>query len=98
MAFGITSGRQRIAADGVVGVSGKPVRVYNVTWLSGTTAGFVGLRNGTGTSSDLDFYDDGVASKTFTQNFEDGTLFPAGCYCDIDANVSWVVANFGMEV
>jgi len=93
-----TSGRIRITADGAVITSGQPVRVYNVTWLSGTTAGFVGLRNGTGTSADLDFYDDGVASKTFTQNFTNGKLFPAGCYCDIDANVTWVTIECKKEM
>jgi hypothetical protein len=90
MGFTLGSGRVRLTADGAVITSGLPVRVYSVTWLSGTTAGYVGLRNGTGTSADLDFYLDGTASKTKTENFEGGKLFPAGCYCDIDANVSWV--------
>lgn len=92
------SGIQRVTADAVVGVSGKPVRVYGVTWLSGTTAGYVGLRNGTGTSSDLQYYLDGTASKSFTQNFEEGMLFPSGCYCDVDANVTWAVVSFATEL
>jgi len=35
----MTSGSKYLAADGVVGVSGKPVRVYSVELLSGATAG-----------------------------------------------------------
>jgi len=92
-----TSGRIRITADGAVITSGKPVRVYNITWLSGTTAGYVGLRNGTGTSADLDYYRDGTASKTYSESFENGKLFPAGCYCDIDANVTWVTIECKKE-
>lgn len=95
MAHGV--GVQRVTADGVVGRSGLPVRVYEVTWLSDTTAGYVGLRNGTGTSSDLQFYLDGTASKTKTQAFREGLLFTDGCYCDIDANVTWAVVSYTTE-
>lgn len=91
------SGIQRLTADGVVGTSGKPIRVYEVTWLSGTTAGYVGLRNGTGTASDLQYYCDGTASKSKTESFNEGLLFPDGCYCDVDANVTWVVVTFVKE-
>jgi hypothetical protein len=90
-------GVQRVTADGVVGRSGLPVRVYEVTWLSDTTAGYVGLRNGTTTASDLQFYLDGTADKTKTQMFNEGLLFANGCYCDIDANVTWAVVSYSTE-
>ena len=91
------SGSQRITADGILGSSGKPLRVYNLTWLSTGTAGYVGLRNGTTTADDLYYYKDGTASKSYTENFDEGLLFPAGCFCDIDENVLWVVAEISKE-
>lgn len=90
-------GSQRLTADGVVGVSGKPTRVYSLTWLSDTTAGYVALRNGTGTDGTIYFYDDGVASKTEIANWTQGLLFPSGCYCDVDANVTSAVVEFVVE-
>jgi len=92
------SGSTRKTADGVVGRSGQATRVYNITWLSGTTAGYVALRNGTGTASDIYFYLDGTASKSKVQNWHNGLLFPSGCYCDIDANVTSAMLEFSNEM
>lgn len=92
------SGSVKITADGVVGRSGQAARVYSVTWLSGTTAGYVTLRNGTTTASDIYFKLDGTASKSKVQNWHNGLLFPSGCYCDVDANVTSAIMEFSNEM
>ena len=95
--FGLgSSGSQRLTADGVVGTSGKPTRVFTVINTSGT-AGTVNLHNGTSNSDALLFALIGTANTSKVQNFEDGLLFPAGCYADLSANVSAAVIEFVKE-
>jgi len=91
------AGSKRFTADGVVGPSGKNVRVYSATWLSGTTAGDLTLRQGTTTAGDIWVKDGGVISKTETWNSEGGMLFTDGCYVDLDANSTAVVISFIAE-
>lgn len=92
----MTSGSIRLAADGVVGVSGKPVRVYSVVMLSGSGgAGELVLRNGAAATADIYVKEDGTAaSHTKTYNFCGGLTFPAGCFFDIDSNTDAVVINY----
>jgi hypothetical protein len=88
-------GSIRLTADGVVGVSGKPVRVYNVVFLSGGSAGELVLRNGTSAAGTVYVQQDGAAAaKTTTLNFRDGLVFPGGCFFDKDTNVSSVVVSY----
>lgn len=93
-------GSQRLTADGVVGPSGKPIRVFNVTWLSGAGGpGELVLENGTAASSTNWIVQDGsAASKSDTLNFEGGLLFADGCYFDKDANVAAIVVEYRVEV
>lgn len=88
-------GSDYLTADSVVGVSGKPVRIYSVTALSGATAGKVVLRNGT-TSGGTIYVNAlcGTVSQTNTFNFEGGMFFPDGCFFDKDANVTSVVVCY----
>lgn len=92
------SGSVYKTADSVIGTSGKPIRIYNIAWLSGTTAGYVNLYNGTGTSGNLYYKLDGTASKTKVENFTNGLWFPSGCFLDVDANVTSVVIDYGQEI
>lgn len=89
-------GSQRLTADGVVGVSGKPIRIYSAVMLSGSGgAGELVLRSGTADTGTLYFQEDGTAaSHTKIYNFGEGFYFPAGCFFDKDTNTDAVVVNF----
>lgn len=93
------AGSVRITAAGVVGVSGKPVRIFGFTMRSGTGGvGIVTLYNGTATSGTekyvLNGNMDASADKIFSAA---GKFFPGGCYCDLDANVSYVDFDYLQE-
>ena len=88
-------GSKYLTADGIIGGSGLPVKIYSVTALSGGTAGKVVLRNGSTAAGTI--YVNAlcaVVSQTNTFNFESGTLFPDGCFFDKDANVTSVVVTY----
>lgn len=92
----MTSGSQRLTADGVVGRSGSPIRVYSAVMHSGSGgAGELVFRNGTTDSGTIYLQEAGTAaSKTKTYNFCGGLFFPSGCFFDKDANTDAVVVNF----
>lgn len=89
-------GSVRLTADGAVGTSGSPTRVYSVVMLSGAGgAGTLVLRNGTSASGTVYVQEDGTAaSKTKTYNFCGGLLFPSGCFFDIDTNTDAIVIDY----
>jgi len=97
--FGDTNhGSVRLTEDGAVGPSGKPIRVFSATQLSGGTAGILVLRNGTTDSGTVYVQKTaGTVSNTDTVNFEGGLLFPSGCFFDKDANTTAVVVEFRVE-
>jgi hypothetical protein len=80
-----------------VGTSGKPIRIYSATWLSGGTAGNLALRNGTTTAATLITSIAGAANRTVTQNFEGGLLFPSGCYLSLDHNTTSATFSYIVE-
>lgn len=95
MIFEKGSGTQILTTSGVVGVSGKPTRVFCVHIVSAGTAGNATLKDGTTT--------DGTASATYLATINTGTTFPAegtgiyfpnGCYASFDANVSRCVVTY----
>jgi hypothetical protein len=90
------TGSVRLTADGVVGPSGKPIRVFNVVMLSAAGgAGELVLRSGTADTGTAYVTEAGTAaSKTKTYSFEGGLVFPSGCFFDKDANTDAIVANF----
>jgi hypothetical protein len=96
-----TAGAVLKAADGVVGISGKPVRVFGLHVLSGGTAGIVKLYNGTTASGTL--YVQQTCGTVSTGNlFEygnEGFLFPNGCFYEevVDANVTSTLISFRNE-
>lgn len=92
-----SGGSARIAASGVVGLSGKPVRVYSITVKSGGTAGVVQLFNDINgsTAANEKFIMTGTISTGATVAFGNrGKFFPAGCYCAIDANVVYADVDY----
>lgn len=93
-----SSGSVRLTADGVIGRSGQPVRIFNITWLNGASAGEVVIRRGTTASDPIVVQIDGsAASVTNTQNFENGLFFPNGAFHDKGTNVTAIVAEYRVE-
>lgn len=77
-------GVTRIIADGVVGTSGRAIRVYSLHLCaaSGTAASAI-IRLGTTTGGTAYAQINAGASISSTINFAGGMLFPTGCYCDV---------------
>ena len=90
-------GTEYFTADSVVGISGKPCRVFNMTFLSGGTAGVAVLRNGTSSSGTVFVQETGVISSTETVNWDCGLLFPDGCFWDKGTNVTSAAITYQVE-
>ena len=93
----LVPGTLRLAADGLVGTSGKPIRVFSVHLVSGATASTTSFKNGTSTGGTAYLQVDGVISKGVTLNIAGGMRFPAGCYMDTDANISYCTIVYTEE-
>ena len=94
------SGSQAIVSgtDAAIGKSGKPTRVFAVNFLSGAAAGVLELRNGTSASDTLFVTENGVITSGKTVQYgTTGILFPAGCFLNIDANVTGGVISYSQE-
>jgi hypothetical protein len=91
-----SGGTQLITADGVVGTSGSPVRIFAIHILSGAAGGgVVLLRTGTGASGAIYIQETGNTNDGKTVQFgAAGYFFPAGCYCDIDSNTTSVAISY----
>lgn len=89
-------GAFRITASGVVGNSGKPIRVYGYTQRSGALGvGVVQLFDGTNATGNERWKGSGVTDDGALVNFPaNGKYFPNGCYCQIDANVTYVELDY----
>lgn len=90
-------GVTRITADGPVGTSGKPIRVFCVNLVSGGSASTLTLRNGTSGSATANEQVDGTASQSVTKNYAGGLRFASGCYADVDANISYATITYTEE-
>ena len=90
-----------VVADGVVGTSGKPIRITAIHILSGGTAGEVKLYNGISNGGTL--YVQELCTVVSTGNRfsygEEGILFPNGCYYEevTDSNVTSTLITFEKE-
>lgn len=73
-------------ADQSVGTAGRPIRVFSLSVTSDGTAGVAILRNGTTTGGTAFTQLDGTISKTVIQNWNEGLLFPLGCFADVDSH------------
>lgn len=85
---GKNGGLFSITSSGVIGASGKPIRVYNMTLLSDTTAGNIVAYNGTSASGNQILNAAGTISKAvfIGQWNAEGYLFPNGLYVSLDAH------------
>lgn len=90
-------GSARFTDDGVVGVSGKKIRVFAIIVHSGGTGGVVQLRNGTTTGGTE--YDEvnGTADVSTRVSYPGGLFFPDGCFYDEDANVVYSTIIYEQE-
>ena len=89
------AGTTILTASGVVGISGKPTRVFCVNVHSGATAGNATFKDGTtaaGTAgpAHLGTINQGVTFPWPTPGF----YFPSGCYASFDANVTRCVISY----
>lgn len=93
------SGSEQHTADSVVGVSGRPIRLWAVNMLSGGTAGQLVLRNGTADTNDIWVREVGTVStgKTVTYG-QMGILFSDGLFYDDDSNFTTVTFEFSDEL
>jgi len=93
------AGSSRLTAAGVLGVSGKSLRVYGFTVRSGAGGpGTVTLYAGTSTGG-VEKYrfqgnTDASADKVFAT---EGKHFQTGCYVDFDADVTYVDFDYLQE-
>lgn len=96
MAVTWEAGSQLITADGVLGTSGKAVRIYNIHILSGGGGGaVVALRAGTAVGGAIQIQETGTVStgKTFDYGMH-GHYFTTGCFVDVDANTTSVLISY----
>lgn len=87
---------QLVTADGILGVSGTPVRIFAIHILSsGGGASAVSLRSGTTVGGTVWVTETGTVStgKTFSYGTQ-GILFPNGCFVDVDANTTSVAVTY----
>jgi len=92
------SGAEQHTADSVVGVSGRPIRLWAVNMLSGGTAGQLVLRNGTADTDTIWVREVGTVSTGKTVTYGDeGFLFPDGLFYDDDSNFTSVTFQFSDE-
>lgn len=90
------AGSSLIVADGVLGVSGKAVRVFNMHIISGGGGGaIIALRAGTTVGGTIDIQETGTTSigKTFDYGVH-GHYFPTGCFVDVDTNTTSVLIAY----
>lgn len=91
-------GSQQRTSDGVIGTSGKKIRVYGIRLRSGGGgAAAVSLYNNTSaTGTPLDIVN-GTTSLTVSVSYPGGLLFPSGCFVDVDTNTDWITVIYEQE-
>lgn len=91
-------GSQRITADSAIGPSGKPIRLYSVSLISGAGGGSVlSLLDGTSASGTQYVSITGTANTGLVTNFAGGLRFPDGLFADVDSNISSATFVFDNE-
>ena len=94
----LVPGSTSLTADGLVGTSGKSIRIFCIHLVSGATASTTVFNNGTLVGDTARVQVDGTASKSVTVSFAGGMLFPLGCFMNTDANISYCTIIYTEEV
>ena len=91
-------GAQQRTTDGVIGTSGKKIRVYEVIVRSegggGAVVEFYNNTSATGTPLDIV---NGTTSLTVRVPYVGGLVFESGCYVNVDTNTTWVTVIYEQE-
>lgn len=92
-------GSQKRTDDGVIGTSGKKIRVYGIIVRSdGDGVSVVNVYDGTSASGALmDTIDVGAASTTARIMYAGGLYFGSGCFVDVDDNTAFVTVIYEQE-
>jgi len=91
-------GAQKRTTDGVIGVSGAKIRLYELIVVStGGGGAVVNIYDGTSTAGVLMDTINGTTSLTVRAGYVGGLFLGSGCYIDLDANTSFVTAIYEQE-
>lgn len=92
------SGTVTFTTDSVVGVSGKPVRIYNIYWVKAAGVEPLVVRSGTAATGTIIISHIPTASTGNLLDFGvEGILFPSGAFFDIAANLTTATFTFRVE-
>ena len=93
-----SSGSTRLTADGAVGTSGRPIRIFSVHEIYGSTSTGSVFRNGTSATDTIFISLKSTDSTGVTTSFgENGFLFPSGCFFDKGTSVTSILIEFREE-
>jgi hypothetical protein len=90
-------GSQKRTTDGVIGTSGKKIRVYGFIVNADSSGAAVAVYDGTSTGGTLMDNLVGTASVSTRISYPGGLYFGSGCYVDIDAHTNYIVAIYEQE-
>ncbi len=91
-------GAQKITADGVIGTSGKKIRLYGIIVVSDSSGSAVALHDGTSTAGALMDTITGAASVSTRVNYPGGLLFNSGLYINLDgSHTTYVTCIYEQE-
>lgn len=91
-------GKTTITQDGVVGTSGKKIRLYGIIVRGGGGgATVVNIYDGTSTSGTLSDVVNAATSTTSRVMYAGGLFLKDGCYIDVDSNTTFVTAIYEQE-
>lgn len=92
------SGSQKVTEDGVIGTSGKKIRVYGFIARAGAGgASVINIYDGTSTGGTLLDIINVAQSTTERPMYASGLQCPNGLFVDVDANTTFVTAIFEQE-
>lgn len=91
-------GSQKRTTDGVVGTSGKKIRLYGLIVRGGSGgATVVNVYDGTSTSGTLLDVINAAQDTTARIMYAGGLSLQSGCFLDVDSNTSFVTAIYEQE-
>ncbi len=90
-------GSQKRTTDGAIGTSGTKIRIYGFLVTADSSGAVVAVYDGTGTGGVLMDSLVGAASVVTRISYPGGLALNSGCYIDIDAHTTSVVAIYEQE-
>lgn len=90
-------GSQKRTTDGVIGTSGKKIRIYGFIVNADASGAVVAVYDGTSTGGTAMDSLVGAASVSTRISYPGGLLLNSGCYLDLDTHTNYVVAIYEQE-